>query len=216
MEREDVRYSCGRKSKTGRINKKRVALAATTVTTIGIISVASIFNKINSEKYEYNKDYQTYAQQVEDIMDVDIEEDLEAELNKLQDIRILINDYETNEGLIDRAEVYKKIIENKDVIEKVSKNVVKMNLAEKYGGDASDIVIKFDNNDGTWFAVSETFGTKTIPFDVSLFVNSIAEFQGYDSESLEKEKDPEKFIELCKDIIKDTGEFVGDMSPKCK
>ena len=55
MERDNVRYKVSRKSKTGRINKKMIYLAAT-VTAIGVVGVSSHFIS-KDNKYSFNDKY---------------------------------------------------------------------------------------------------------------------------------------------------------------
>ena len=212
MERDNVRYKVSRKSKTGRINKKMIYLAAT-VTAIGVVGVSSHFIS-NDNKYSFNDKYSNYSAQLEEMMEVDMDTNLEDQLNTLQESRILIDSIKNDDSIVSRGDNFKKLIEQKGTLESTSLTILKMNIAHKYGVNASDITTSFDNNDGTWSAFIDGYGTVSITGDNFDLVNSIAEIQGYDKDELLKEDNYKKFVNSCDRLIKDAGEVAVDMSPK--
>lgn len=212
MERDNVRYKVSRKSKTGRINKKMIYLAAT-VTAIGVVGVSSHFIS-KDNKYSFNDKYSNYSAQLEEMMEVDMNTNLEDQLNTLQESRILIDSIKNDDSIVSRGDNFKKLIEQKGTLESTSLTILKMNIAHKYGVDASDITTSFDNNDGTWSAFIDGYGTVSITGDNFDLVNSIAEIQGYDKDELLKEDNYKKYVNSCDRLIKDAGEVAVDMSPK--
>lgn len=212
MERDNVRYKVSRKSKTGRINKKMIYLAAT-VTAIGVVGVSSHFIS-NDNKYSFNDKYSNYSAQLEEMMEVDMDTNLEDQLNTLQESRILIDSIKNDDSIVSRGDNFKKLIEQRGTLESTGLTILKMNIAHKYGVNASDITTSFDNNDGTWSAFIDGYGTVSITGDNFDLVNSIAEIQGYDKDELLKEDNYKKFVNSCDRLIKDAGEVAVDMSPK--
>lgn len=212
MERDNVRYKVSRKSKTGRINKKMIYLAAT-VTAIGVVGVSSYFIS-KDNKYSFNDKYSNYSAQLEEMMEVDMNTNLEDQLNTLQESRILIDSIKNDDSIVSRGDNFKKLIEQKGTLESTSLTILKMNIAHKYGVNASDITTSFDNNDGTWSAFIDDYGTVSITGDNFDLVNSIAEIQGYDKDELLKEDNYKKYVNSCDKLIKDAGEVAVDMSPK--
>lgn len=212
MERDNVRYKVSRKSKTGKINRKMVYLAAT-VTAIGVVGVSSHFIS-NDNKYSFNDKYSNYSAQLEEMMKVDMDTNLEDQLNTLQESRILIDSIKHDDSIVSRGDNFKKLIEQKGTLESTSLTILKMNIAHKYGVNASDITTSFDNNDGTWSAFIDGYGTVYITGDNFDLVNSIAEIQGYDKDELFKEDNYKKYVNSCDRLIKDAGEVAVDMSPK--
>ena len=139
---------------------------------------------------------------------------LEDQLNTLQESRILIDSIKNDDSIVSRGANFKKLIEQRGTLESTGLTILKMNIAHKYGVNASDITTSFDNNDGTWSAFIDDYGTVSITGDNFDLVNSIAEIQGYDKDELLKEDNYKKFVNSCDRLIKDAGEVAVDMSPK--
>ena len=212
MERDNVRYKVSRKSKTGRINKKMVYLAAT-VTAIGVVGVSSHFIS-NDNKYSFNDKYSNYSAQLEEMMEVDMNTNLEDQLNTLQESRILIDSIKHDDSIVSRGDNFKKLIDQKDTLEYTGLTILKMNIAHEYGVNASDITTSFDNNDGTWRAFIDGYGAVSITGDNFHLVNSIAEIQGYDKDELLKKDNYKEYVNSCNRLIKNAGKVAVDMSPK--
>ena len=106
------------------------------------------------------------------------------------------------------------MIDQKGTLESTGLTILKMNIANKYGVNLSDITTSFDKNDGNWIAFIDGYGAVSITGDNFDLVNSIAEIQGYDKDELLKEDNYKKYVNSCDKLIKDAGEVAVDMSPK--
>ena len=208
--KNNTEYSVTRESKTGMIIK-RAGLVAGVVVSLGIGSVVMYNNFQESKReeaaYSYDASYDTYSEQIESVMDIDLSEDMESELNKMQDIRETVNDYLNETGLISKAQAAQILYQEKSTIINWGLNVVKMSLANRCGNSPKDYtIIPPNSGDGEYIAHCKNGDNVALSSDEIGIVQEVIGLQRLtDNSSNVSEKDTEKLLVTRVDNIIQTG-----------
>lgn len=211
-------YKLTRTTKQGNINKKHFLGPAVTVATLGVITLCSIFNEKDSE-YKYDSNYSTYSQQIEDMDDVDISSSLETQINKLQEISLLVDEYQNDDVYLDKSSACEKLIGDYDYIVDTSLGILKNVIADEYGGEAENIKLCFEKSDCSWLAYGD--GLKSISLSGNEFetAEAIGQFQNhYSIEQLSNSTQGEinDYVSECGHLVNKTVSLVADKAPKAK
>lgn len=206
-------YKVTRKSKTGRINKKRVAAVAT-IATLGVIGICSIFHK--GKDFSYDSNYPSYSAQIEDMMEVDIDEGLENTLNEVQEIRMLIDEYKNDESLLGKADLYGKLIESKGKLTSAGLKVSKEYLSREHGGSPDDWKINYDADSpiSRWEASNGERTEHLYNSNIVSLLDALGDVQGYSSERLKDAEKTDKFVNSCDELVEEMGTMVATLSQK--
>ena len=208
--KNNTEYSVTRESKTGMIIK-RAGLVAGVVVSLGIGSVVMYNNFQESKReeaaYSYDASYDTYSEQIESVMDIDLSEDMESELNKMQDIRETVNDYLNETGLISKAQAAQILYQEKSTIINWGLNVVKMSLANRCGNSPEDYtILPPDSGDGEYIAYCKNGDNVALSSDEIGIAQEVIGLQRLtDNSSNVSEKDTEKLLVTRVDNIIQTG-----------
>ena len=208
--KNNTEYSVTRESKTGMIIK-RAGLVAGVVVSLGIGSVVMYNNFQESKReeaaYSYDASYDTYSEQIESVMDIDLSEDMESELNKMQDIRETVNDYLNETGLISKAQAAQILYKEKSTIINWGLNVVKMSLANRCGNSPKDYtIIPPNSGDGEYIAHCKNGDNVALSSDEIGIAQEVIGLQRLtDNSSNVSEKDTEKLLVTRVDNIIQTG-----------
>ena len=208
--KNNTEYSVTRESKTGMIIK-RAGLVAGVVVSLGIGSVVMYNNFQESKReeaaYSYDASYDTYSEQIESVMDIDLSEDMESELNKMQDIRETVNDYLNETGLISKAQAAQILYQEKSTIINWGLDVVKMSLANRCGNSPEDYtILPPDSGDGEYIAYCKNGDNVALSSDEIGIAQEVIGLQRLtDNSSNVSEKDTEKLLVTRVDNIIQTG-----------
>ena len=208
--KNNTEYSVTRESKTGMIIK-RAGLVAGVVVSLGIGSVVMYNNFQESKReeaaYSYDASYDTYSEQIESVMDIDLSEYMESELNKMQDIRETVNDYLNETGLISKAQAAQILYQEKSTIINWGLNVVKMSLANRCGNSPKDYtIIPPNSGDGEYIAHCKNGDNVALSSDEIGIAQEVIGLQRLtDNSSNVSEKDTEKLLVTRVDNIIQTG-----------
>lgn len=216
--KNNTEYSVTRESKTGMIIK-RAGLVAGVVVSLGIGSVVMYNNFQESKReeaaYSYDASYDTYSEQIESVMDIDLSEDMESELNKMQDIRETVNDYLNETGLISKAQAAQILYKEKSTIINWGLNVVKMSLANRCGNSPKDYtIIPPDSGDGEYIAHCKNGDNVALSSDEIGIAQEVIGLQRLtDNSSNVSEKDTEKLlVNRVDNIIQTGGKIITEIS----
>ena len=216
--KNNTEYSVTRESKTGMIIK-RAGLVAGVVVSLGIGSVVMYNNFQESKReeaaYSYDASYDTYSEQIERVMDIDLSEDMESELNKMQDIRETVNDYLNETGLISKAQAAQILYQEKSTIINWGLNVVKMSLANRCGHSPEDYtIIPPDSGDGEYIAYCKNGDNVALSSDEIGIAQEVIGLQRLtDNSSNVSEKDTEKLlVNRVDNIIQTGGKIITEIS----
>ena len=216
--KNNTEYSVTRESKTGMIIK-RAGLVAGVVVSLGIGSVVMYNNFQESKReeaaYSYDASYDTYSKQIESIMDIDLSEDMESELNKVQDIRETVNDYLNETGLISKAQAAQILYQEKSTIINWGLNVVKMSLANRCGNSPKDYtIIPPNSGDGEYIAHCKNGDNVALSSDEIDIAQEVIGLQRLtDNSSNVSEKDTEKLlVNRVDNIIQTGGKIITEIS----
>lgn len=216
--KNNTEYSVTRESKTGMIIK-RAGLVAGVVVSLGIGSVVMYNNFQESKReeaaYSYDASYDTYSEQIERVMDIDLSEDMESELNKMQDIRETVNDYLNETGLISKAQAAQILYQEKSTIINWGLNVVKMSLANRCGNSPEDYtILPPDSGDGEYIAYCKNGDNVALSSDEIGIAQEVIGLQRLtDNSSNVSEKDTEKLlVNRVDNIIQTGGKIITEIS----
>lgn len=216
--KNNTEYSVTRESKTGMIIK-RAGLVAGVVVSLGIGSVVMYNNFQESKReeaaYSYDASYDTYSEQIESVMDIDLSEDMESELNKMQDIRETVNDYLNETGLISKAQAAQILYQEKSTIINWGLNVVKMSLANRCGNFPEDYtILPPDSGDGEYIAYCKNGDNVALSSDEIGIAQEVIGLQRLtDNSSNVSEKDTEKLlVNRVDNIIQTGGKIITEIS----
>ena len=207
-----MKYKINRESKNGVINKNRIIGGVTLALAVGTIVVTSLMAKVEKETYGFDKNFNSYSNQLEVMLDVDINNNDAALLNKLQDYRGHIEDYKSGMGELVEKTALKGLIEGEDDIINTGLDIAKTYIAKENGGEKDDWVIRHENSDGSWLAVKEGFGNTKLSGDVQTLVGFIGQLQDY--QKMDVIGDTDKFVDLCDKLIQSAGKVTVNMSEK--
>lgn len=216
--KNNTEYSVTRESKTGMIIK-RAGLVAGVVVSLGIGSVVMYNNFQESKReeaaYSYDASYDTYSEQIESVMDIDLSEDMESELNKMQDIRETVNDYLNETGLISKAQAAQILYQEKSTIINWGLDVVKMSLANRCGNFPEDYtILPPDSGDGEYIAYCKNGDNVALSSDEIGIAQEVIGLQRLtDNSSNVSEKDTEKLlVNRVDNIIQTGGKIITEIS----
>lgn len=216
--KNNTEYSVTRESKTGMIIK-RAGLVAGVVVSLGIGSVVMYNNFQESKReeaaYSYDASYDTYSEQIESVMDIDLSEDMESELNKMQDIRKTVNDYLNETGLISKAQAAQILYQEKSTIINWGLDVVKMSLANRCGNSPEDYtILPPDSGDGEYIAYCKNGDNVALSSDEIGIAQEVIGLQRLtDNSSNVSEKDTEKLlVNRVDNIIQTGGKIITEIS----
>ena len=216
--KNNTEYSVTRESKTGMIIK-RAGLVAGVVVSLGIGSVVMYNNFQESKReeaaYSYDASYDTYSEQIESVMDIDLSEDMESELNKMQDIRETVNDYLNETGLISKAQAAQILYQEKSTIINWGLDVVKMSLANRCGNSPEDYtILPPDSGDGEYIAYCKNGDNVALFSDEIGIAQEVIGLQRLtDNSSNVSEKDTEKLlVNRVDNIIQTGGKIITEIS----
>ena len=216
--KNNTEYSVTRESKTGMIIK-RAGLVAGVVVSLGIGSVVMSNNFQESKReeaaYSYDASYDTYSEQIESVMDIDLSEDMESELNKMQDIRETVNDYLNETGLISKAQAAQILYQEKSTIINWGLDVVKMSLANRCGNSPEDYtILPPDSGDGEYIAYCKNGDNVALSSDEIGIAQEVIGLQRLtDNSSNVSEKDTEKLlVNRVDNIIQTGGKIITEIS----
>ncbi len=216
--KNNTEYSVTRESKTGMIIK-RAGLVAGVVVSLGIGSVVMYNNFQESKReeaaYSYDASYDTYSEQIESVMDIDLSEDMESELNKVQDIRETVNDYLNETGLISKAQAAQILYQEKSTIINWGLDVVKMSLANRCGNSPEDYtILPPDSGDGEYIAYCKNGDNVALSSDEIGIAQEVIGLQRLtDNSSNVSEKDTEKLlVNRVDNIIQTGGKIITEIS----
>ena len=216
--KNNTEYSVTRESKTGMIIK-RAGLVAGVVVSLGIGSVVMYNNFQESKReeaaYSYDASYDTYSEQIESVMDIDLSEDMESELNKMQDIRETVNDYLNETGLISKAQAAQILYQEKSTIINWGLDVVKMSLANRCGNSPEDYtILPPDSGDGEYIAYCKNGDNVALSSDEIGIAQEVIGLQRLtDNSSNVSEKDTEKLlVNRVDNIIQTGGKIITEIS----
>ena len=216
--KNNTEYSVTRESKTGMIIK-RAGLVAGVVVSLGIGSVVMYNNFQESKReeaaYSYDASYDTYSEQIESVMDIDLSEDMESELNKMQDIRETVNDYLNETGLISKAQAAQILYQEKSTIINWGLDVVKMSLANRCGNSPEDYtILPPDSGDGEYIAYCKNGDNVALSSDEIGIAQEVIGLQRLtDNSSNFSEKDTEKLlVNRVDNIIQTGGKIITEIS----
>lgn len=222
---EKETFNLTRESKKGRMTSPFKATSIPIMASFGVVCVCatlfvntivdSVSGYIDDQKYAYDSDYDSYSEQIEDIISVDLETSLEDDLNSLQNMRELIDEYERNESLIIKADALSALENQKDLIEKTSLNIAKKWCANEWGGNSSDYkIIPEGSNLPGWVVTNSQTGTHELPHgQIYDLLDSIGNLQGYGSEMIEETPESSnKFVSTCNAVIRCSGKVAADIS----
>ena len=212
--KNNTEYSVTRESKTGMIIK-RAGLVAGVVVSLGIGSVVMYNNFQESKReeaaYSYDASYDTYSEQIESVMDIDLSEDMESELNKMQDIRETVNET----GLISKAQAAQILYQEKSTIINWGLDVVKMSLANRCGNSPEDYtILPPDSGDGEYIAYCKNGDNVALSSDEIGIAQEVIGLQRLtDNSSNVSEKDTEKLlVNRVDNIIQTGGKIITEIS----
>lgn len=202
-------YKLTRESKVGK-TKERIVLAGITITLLSgaVIFIGSELHKnFERKNYQYNSSYESYSEQIEDMMGVDLDTNLEDNLNSMKVMREAIEDYQSDSALISQADSLKVLIDSKNDFEKAALNIAKNWCANEWGGKAEDYrIVREDSKHPDWIAVNENGGNHELSGDIRDLAQSIGSLQGYSEEALNNfDVDPDKFVDTCDQVSKISG-----------
>lgn len=207
-----------RNSKTGRIVTLPV-VATMVALSIGVgciayVAVNNICTCMKKEKYSYDVSYDSYSDQIEDIIGVDLDTSLEENLNSLQMLREVIDGYQNSDSLITKADALTMLENQRGVLEEVSLGIAKKWCANEWGGAASDYKILLEGSTlPGWVVTNPQTGTHELPNgQINDFLDYISKLQGYSNDTIEKSDSSDKFVSLCDNIVKYSGMVAADLS----
>lgn len=212
------KYSVTRQSKTGNMIKK-ASLVAGVVVALGIGSVVMYNNFQESKReeaaYSYDESYDTYSEQIESVMGIDLSEDMESELNKMQDIRETVNDYLNETGLISKAQAAQILHQEKSTIINWGLDVVKMSLANRCGNSPEDYtILSPDSGDGKYLAHNKNGDNIDLSSDEIDVAQGVIGLQRLtDNSSNVSEENTEKLlVNRVDNIIQTGGKIITEIS----
>lgn len=214
----DKKYQIVRKAETGEIyNRQITAVATATLVTVGVVSLCAIFSKGNSQNYRYNiNNSLPYAEQLENMLDINLDSDLEESVNKLQNISILIDEYQNNEGFLVRSHACESLAQNYSEIENTSLEVLKKVIAGEHGGVASEYQIGYEKSDNSWIASNHAVGAITLTGEERSLAEAIGQFQNYQSVDFENLdiRGISQYVQACSQVLDNSISLVTSKSEK--
>ena len=148
-------------------------------------------------------------------MDIDLSEDMESELNKMQDIRETVNDYLNETGLISKAQAAQILYQEKSTIINWGLDVVKMSLANRCGNSPEDYtILPPDSGDGEYIAYCKNGDNVALSSDEIGIAQEVIGLQRLtDNSSNVSEKDTEKLlVNRVDNIIQTGGKIITEIS----
>lgn len=207
-----------RQSKIGNMNRKQISVIATaTIFTVGVVSLCTVFSKGNKDNYKYDETLsESYANQLESRLDVDLDSDLEKSINKLQNISVLVNEYQDNEGFLQKSHISDSLVQNYSEIERTSLGILKRVVAREHGGDADDYRIGYEKSDNSWIASNQEVAAITLTGEERSLASSIGQFQNYKDIDFEKLDIDQmtKYINICSQVLDDCVSLATSKSEK--
>lgn len=208
-----------KESKVGTIIKKNIKKAVAIPLTFGVVTVCGMMYNGHLEENKnltYSKEYPSYSQQVEQLFQVDISEENESRINKLEDVSNLISEYQDEKEESRKKNIYGKLMENKKDIENICLRILKEDIAKEKGGKWDDYTIWQEHADGLWLT-SGRGDSATLHGKQETLVDAIGNCQivGYSSD-YEEAKNPDKVVQRYDKMILETARFVKNVSEKTK
>lgn len=211
------KYKLIKESKVGRMDKFSVIVGIASLATllgIGHIVVTGIGDYFTKEQYNYDSSYDSYSEQIESMMNIDLDSSLEEKLNSLQMLREVIDHYQNSDSLITKANTLTMLANHKDVLETVSLEIAKRWCANEWGGNASDYKILPEGSTlPGWVVTNPQTGTHELPHgQLHDFLDDIGKLQGYSSEQIDKVDVSDNFVSLCDNVVRSSGMIATDLS----
>lgn len=208
-----------RKSITGRINKASLMQDALIAVGVGAIAILGVsfyqYNQNDREmsKYEYSSNYESYSEQIESVLNVDLSSNLEENLNSMEGMRKAVDDYNSDNALISKADALKVLIDGKNDFETSALGIAKNWCANEWGGSADDYrIVLEDSAAPVWLAVKNNDGNHELGGDVKDLVEYIGQLQDYNKEMLDSLVNPEDFVNMCDRIACMSGKVATKLS----
>lgn len=203
----------------GDLKKPNISKKAVLSLTIGTIVLGSFAYSHHSQKINdnltFSSNYKSYSAQIEELFDVDISSDREENLNKFENISLLVEEYKNEEDESKKAALREKVLAEKDNVEALSLYILKDEIAKKHGGEWTDYRISPEKADGTWKAYGN--GNDITLNDSSYnLANSIGNFQSLGSTQEIQDVDDKKIISRYENLITETANFIKNASKKAK
>lgn len=211
--------SLKRESKVGKIIKKDIKKAVAIPLAFGVVAVCGMMYKGHLEENKnltYSSSYSSYSQQIEKLFQVDISEQNENRINKLEEVSSLISEYQNEKEESRKEYIYEQLMGNKKDTEDICLRILKEDIAKENGGSWDDYTINQEHADGLWLALGHgdniILGGKQ-----ATLVDTIGNCQivGHGS-SYGEARNPDKVIERYDKMILETVRFVKNVSEKTK
>ncbi len=210
------KYKINRKFNSGRIVAISLATAATiTALGLGTIKIQSLIEeKSIVEAMAYTSSYDSFSDQIENMLGIDLDSSLEEDLNSMRVTRETIDDYFNDNSLISKADALKILVDNKNDFEKSALHIAKSWCSNEYGGDTNDWKISLeDSQHPIWVATNNSSGTHTLTDDnVCELLFAIGNSQSMENADLVKSENPDKFVSICDKIAKYSGVVASDIA----
>lgn len=211
-------YKLMRNTKSGKIITKNIVGPTLTIATFGVIGICAIFNTKKLD-YKYDSSYATYSEQLETTEKVDVSPSLENDINKLQEISTLVDEYKNSDIFFDKSNACEKLIGNYDYIIDTSLGILKTVIAEEHGVNEENISVSYEKSDGTWLAYGEGLGSISLHGDEYEVAEAIGGMQkNYNIEHLANSTQEElsDYVNTCGYLVNRTAFLVANKSPKSK
>ncbi len=203
------KYEVTRESKSGRLKSFNVIAGVATLTValaFGHIVVTNIDEYFTRKQYSYDSNYDSYSEQIETMMNIDLDNSLEDNLNSMEEMRESIENYQDNDGMMIKTDALKVLLENKTNFENSALDIAKKWCANEWGGKAEDYNIVSDSSSSDWIAVNQSNGSNTsLSGDVYDLVSAIGSLQGYSEENIRSMKGSDDFVDTCDSVAKISG-----------
>lgn len=208
-----------KESKVGTIIRKNIKKAVAIPLTFGVVTVCGMMYNNHLEENKnltYSKEYSSYSQQVEQLFQVDISEENESRINKLEEVSNLISEYQNEKEEPRKKNIYEQLMGNKEDIENICLRILKEDIAKENGGSWDEYSTSQEHVDGLWSAFGHGDNI-TLHGKQETLVNAIGNCQivGHSSD-YEGARNPDKVVKRYDKMILETVRFVKDVSKKTK
>lgn len=208
--KDTKKYKVTRESKIGRIvnlTNLTSGMVIAVAISIGATLVKEVKNYMDLQEYSYDSSYDSYSEQIEDMLQIDLSSSLEDDLNSLQMMRETIETYQSSDSLISKSDSLKILENQKTNFETSALNIAKKWCANEWGGAASDYnIIPEGSSMPGWVATHKDMGPHQLPNgNISDFLTSIGKVQSYSREMIEQTSDSDEFVDSCDTMCKYSG-----------
>lgn len=162
----------------------------------------------------FSPNYKSYSAQIEELFDVDISLNNEDNLNQLEEVAALINDYQNEDEETSKQIIFNQIVDKKKDTEKLCLRILKEDIAKEKGGKWDEYSIWQEHADAIWWADGHG-DTFILQNKQVTLVNAIGNYQVLGEEyQIRDTSNPDKIVEKCEKMVLEAARFIKNISKK--